>query len=64
VARTVYPGGLVPPDTDAEHLVSRPETGEILRAGPLPATEARAGIIVGPGSAAYEVSTSWSSTCR
>jgi len=55
VERIVYLGGLVPPGADSEHLVSRQETGEILRAGPVPVTEIRAGIIVGPGSAAYEV---------
>ncbi len=30
-------------------------TGELLRAGPVPVTELRAGIVVGPGSAAFEV---------
>ncbi len=53
--RIVYLGGLVPPDADSEHLVSRKETGDRLRAGAVPVTELRAGIIVGPGSAAYEV---------
>jgi uncharacterized protein YbjT (DUF2867 family)/uncharacterized protein YndB with AHSA1/START domain len=55
VRRIVYLGGLVPADADSEHLVSRMQTGEVLRAGPVPVTEIRAGIIVGPGSAAYEV---------
>ncbi len=55
VSRIVYLGGLVPPEADSEHLVSRRETGEVLRAGTVPVTELRAGIIVGPGSAAYEV---------
>jgi uncharacterized protein YbjT (DUF2867 family) len=55
VQRIVYLGGLVPADADSEHLVSRRETGEVLRAGPVPVTELRAGIIVGAGSAAYEV---------
>jgi uncharacterized protein YbjT (DUF2867 family) len=55
VARIVYLGGLVPADAESEHLVSRRETGEVLRAGPVPVTELRAGIIVGAGSAAYEV---------
>ena len=55
VRRIVYLGGLVPPGADSEHLVSRKETGDRLRAGPVPVTEVRAGIIVGPGSAAYEV---------
>ena len=55
VSRIVYLGGLVPPQADSEHLVSRRDTGEVLRAGPVPVTELRAGIIVGAGSAAYEV---------
>jgi uncharacterized protein YbjT (DUF2867 family) len=55
VQRIVYLGGLIPADADSEHLVSRLQTGERLRAGAVPVTEIRAGIIVGPGSAAYEV---------
>jgi len=55
VRRIVYLGGLVPDNADSEHLVSRRETGDRLRSGPVPVTEIRAGIVVGPGSAAYEV---------
>ena len=55
VKRIVYLGGLYPRRADSEHLVSRKETGDRLRAGPVPVTEVRAGIIVGAGSAAYEV---------
>ncbi len=55
VERIVYLGGLMPAHARSEHLVSRRDTGERLRAGPVPVTEIRAGIIVGPGSAAYEV---------
>ncbi len=55
VRRIVYLGGLVPKAADSEHLVSRQQTGERLRAGTVPVIEVRAGIIVGPGSAAYEV---------
>jgi uncharacterized protein YbjT (DUF2867 family) len=55
VQRIVYLGGLVPPGASSAHLMSRGETGEILRAGPVPVTELRAGIVVGPGSAAFEV---------
>lgn len=55
VRRIVYLGGLIPEDADSEHLVSRRDTGARLRAGRVPVTEIRAGIIVGPGSAAYEV---------
>lgn len=55
VGRIVYLGGLIPRDTDSEHLVSRQLTGNILRAGNTAVTEIRAGMIVGPGSAAFEV---------
>ena len=55
VRRIVYLGGLIPANADSEHLVSRRETGNRLRSGRVPVTEVRAGIIVGPGSAAYEV---------
>jgi uncharacterized protein YbjT (DUF2867 family) len=55
VRRIVYLGGLIPPDAESEHLLSRRDTGVRLRAGAVPVTEIRAGIIIGPGSAAYEV---------
>lgn len=55
VRRIVYLGGLIPDDAASEHLVSRRETGERLRSGRVPVIEIRAGIVVGPGSAAYEV---------
>ncbi|NCA69060.1 MAG: SDR family oxidoreductase [Sphingobacteriia bacterium] len=55
VRRIIYLGGLAPDDAESEHIVSRRETGEILRRGQVPVTEIRAGIIVGPGSAAFEV---------
>ena len=55
VRRIVYLGGLAPDQADTEHLASRVETGTILRAGPVPVIELRAGIIIGPGSAAFEV---------
>jgi uncharacterized protein YbjT (DUF2867 family) len=55
VDRIVYLGGLVPADADSEHIVSRRDTGDVLRRGKVPVTELRAGIIVGPGSAAFEV---------
>lgn len=51
----VYLGGLVPDDADSEHIRSRRDTGEILRRGRVPVIEIRAGIVVGPGSAAFEV---------
>jgi len=55
VQRIVYLGGLVPDDPQSAHLRSREETGDILRAGGVPVTEIRAGMIIGPGSAAWEV---------
>ena len=55
VRRIVYLGGLVPENPRSAHLKSRQETGEILRAGSVPVTEIRAGMIIGPGSAAWEV---------
>jgi uncharacterized protein YbjT (DUF2867 family) len=55
VRRIVYLGGLIPPGPVSPHLASRGESGEILRQGPVPVTELRAGIIIGPGSAAFEV---------
>lgn len=55
VKRIVYLGGLVPEDATSEHLLSRRDTGARLRQHPVPVTEIRAGIIVGPGSAAFEV---------
>jgi len=52
---TVYLGGILPAgDEVSAHLRSRAEVGEILRAG-LPATELRAGPIVGSGSASFEM---------
>ncbi len=55
VSRIVYLGGLVPDAPKSAHLRSRQETGDILRAGGVPVTEIRAGMIIGPGSAAWEV---------
>lgn len=55
VERIVYLGGLLPEDARSEHLLSRADTGDVLRDSGVPVTEIRAGIIVGPGSAAFEV---------
>ena len=55
VKRILYLGGLLPPGERSAHLDSRAETGEILRDGSISVTELRAGIIVGAGSAAFEV---------
>ncbi len=52
----IYLGGLVPRGGGevSEHLASRAEVGEILRRE-LPATEFRAGPIIGSGSASFEM---------
>lgn len=42
-------------DTSSDHLRARQITGDILREAAVPVTEVRAGIIVGAGSAAFEV---------
>ncbi|MFP4146224.1 MAG: DUF2867 domain-containing protein [Halorhodospira sp.] len=55
VQRIVYLGGLVPESASSAHIISRRQTGDALRESPVPVTELRAGIIVGPGSAAFEV---------
>lgn len=55
VRRVVYLGGLIPEGVRSEHLRSRADTGAVLRDCGVSVTEIRAGIIVGPGSAAFEV---------
>lgn len=47
VRRIVYLGGLAPQGLPTEHLRSRLEVGEILRAGPVTAVELRASMIIG-----------------
>ena len=56
VARIVYLGGLGRNTSGlSEHLRSRQETGDVLREGSVPVTELRAAIIVGAGSASFEI---------
>lgn len=55
VERVFYIGGLVPEGADTQHILARKAIGDTLREGSVPVTEIRAGIIVGPGSAAFEV---------
>ena len=50
----IYLGGLMPQGEASDHLSSRAEVGQILRAG-LPCSEFRAGPIVGSGSASFEM---------
>ncbi|MBA3004028.1 MAG: SDR family oxidoreductase [Desulfurivibrio sp.] len=57
VKRLVYLGGLGVKETASRHLLSRIETGEILSAKPesLQTIWFRAGIIIGAGSASFEI---------
>jgi uncharacterized protein YbjT (DUF2867 family) len=56
VERIVYLSGLGADDGElSEHLSSRHETGDALRSGPVPVTELRAAIVVGSGSASFEI---------
>jgi uncharacterized protein YbjT (DUF2867 family) len=55
VKQIVYLSALVPPYAQSVHLLSRQHTGDLLRRYRVRVTELRAGIIVGPGSAAFEV---------
>ena len=55
VSRIVYLGGLGPDEGLSPHLASRHEVGAVLAAGPVPVTELRAAIIIGSGSASFEM---------
>jgi uncharacterized protein YbjT (DUF2867 family) len=56
VGRIVYLGGLVPADGEASpHLASRAEVGQILLDGPVPAVVLQAGVVLGSGSASFEM---------
>src|SRR5512145_1376613 len=54
VRRIVYLGALGEGRL-SPHLASRRETGDLLRASGVPVTELRAGVIVGAGSASFEL---------
>jgi uncharacterized protein YbjT (DUF2867 family) len=55
VARIVYLGGPAPAGPPSEHLRSRLAVGEILRAGPVPTVELRASMVIGRGSASWQI---------
>jgi uncharacterized protein YbjT (DUF2867 family) len=57
VKKIIYLGGLGKKDTASKHLLSRIETGEILSAKPgqIQTVWFRAGIIIGSGSASFEI---------
>jgi uncharacterized protein YbjT (DUF2867 family) len=56
VRRIIYLGGLGDPEkVRSKHLVSRQEVGRCLAAGGVPVIEFRAAVIVGSGSASFEI---------
>ena len=55
VKHVVYLSAIQPQTGNSEHLLARKKTGEIIRQADIPVTEFRAGVIIGPGSAAFEI---------
>lgn len=56
IKHIIFLGGLADPgETLAPHMRSRLEIGEILRAGSVPVTEFRVGIVTGSGSNSFEM---------
>ena len=57
VEQIVYLGGLGDDagGTLSPHLASRHEVGRVLASGPVPATELRAAVVIGSGSASFEM---------
>ena len=55
VRRIVYLGGMGAGDDLSEHLSSRHEVGHVLADGATPVTELRAAVIIGSGSASFEM---------
>ena len=55
IERIIYLGGPQPLGPPSEHLRSRLEVGEILRAGPIPTVELRASMVIGNGSASWQI---------
>lgn len=55
VAQIVYLGGLGRDEALSSHLASRQEVGRLLRASGVPTVELRASIVIGSGSASFEI---------
>ncbi|ERB64804.1 DUF2867 domain-containing protein [Vibrio coralliilyticus OCN008] len=51
----IYLSAIQPQTGNSEHLKARRMTGDIIRKAGIPVTELRAGVIIGPGSAAFEI---------
>ncbi len=56
VGRIVYLGGIVPEGAElSPHMSARANTGQILQGSGVPTIELRAGIVIGSGSASFEM---------
>jgi uncharacterized protein YbjT (DUF2867 family) len=55
VSQIVYLGGIANDQKSSQHLASRVQTGAELASGTVPVLELRAGIIIGSGSASFEM---------
>ena len=56
VAKVVYLGGITSGDSKlSPHMSARVATGELLRASGVPTIELRAGVVIGSGSASFEM---------
>jgi uncharacterized protein YbjT (DUF2867 family) len=55
VSQIVYLGGIANDQNRSQHLASRMNTGALLASGKVPVLELRAGIIIGSGSASFEM---------
>jgi uncharacterized protein YbjT (DUF2867 family)/tryptophan-rich sensory protein len=55
VGRVVYLGGLHPEGELSDHLASRVEVGETFLRGPVPAVVLQAGVVLGNGSASFDM---------
>jgi len=55
VSQIVYLGGIANDQKSSQHLASRVQTGAELATGKVPVMELRAGIIIGSGSASFEM---------
>jgi uncharacterized protein YbjT (DUF2867 family) len=56
LSRIVYVGGIIPDEQElSQHLASRAEVGELLAKSGVPTAELRAAVIIGAGSASFEM---------
>ncbi len=56
VKRIIYLGGIADPESElSPHMSARAETGQILRESGVPTIELRAGVVIGSGSASFEM---------